>query len=203
MASQTLAVASPDTVTFEEFLTAYEGVHAEWVDGKVYIMSPGNTPQSRLTRFLGSAIQLWAEEKGLGEAFVPPLSVRMLEGRAREPDVFFFKREHMERVHQTYVEGPPDLVVEIISRDSRGLDRGEKFYEYEQAGVPEYWLIDPERRKVEAYRLGTDDTYEPVALGDPAALRAACLPGMWVLTEWLWQEPLPRINDVQKAWGLI
>jgi Uma2 family endonuclease len=178
-------------------------VHAEWVDGQVFVMSPGNTPRSRLTRFLSAAIQLWAEEKGLGEAFVPPLSVRVLEGSAREPDVFFFKGEHLDRVHATYVEGPPDLVVEIISRASRVLDRGEKFYEYEQAGVPEYWLVDPERRKVEAYRLGTDGTYEPVPLGDPPILRAEALPGMWIETEWLWQQPLPRLNEVQKAWGLI
>lgn len=203
MSTQSLAPAPNDTITFEDFLSSYDGVHAEWVDGRVYLMSPGNTPQSRLTRFLGSAIQAWAEEKGDGEVFVAPLSVRLLDGRVREPDVFFFKGEHLDRVRQTYVEGPPDLVVEIISRDSRGLDRGEKFYEYEQAGVPEYWLIDPERRKVEAYRVGADGTYAPVELGDPAELRAACLPGMWIRTGWLWQEPLPRIKDVQKAWGLI
>ena len=203
MATQALAAASPDTVTFEEFLAAYDGVHAEWVDGRVHVMSPGNTPQSRLTRFLASAIQLWAEEKGLGEAFVPPLSVRMLEGSAREPDVFFFRRENLDRVHRTYVDGPPDLVVEIISRDSRVLDRGEKFFEYEQAGVPEYWLVDPERRKVEAYRLGGDGTYEPAALGDPPALRSDALPGMWIAVEWLWQETLPRLSEVQKAWRLI
>jgi len=203
MAAEAVAIAAPPELTFEEFLTAYDGIHAEWVDGRAYAMSPGNTPQSRLTRFLATAIQHWAEEKGVGEAFVPPLSVRLLEGSAREPDVFFFRTEHLDRVHDTYAEGPPDLVIEIISRGSRGVDRGEKFYEYEQAGVPEYWLIDPERRKVEAYRLGADGTYEALPLGEPATLKAAALPGMWILTEWLWQEPLPRMNEIQKAWGLI
>lgn len=192
----------PDTITFEEFLASYDGVHAEWVDGKVHVVSPGNTPQSRLTRFLGTVIQAWAEEKGLGEAFVAPLSVRLSDERVREPDVFFFKRENLGRVHPTYVDGPPDLVIEIISRDSRGLDRGEKFYEYEQAGVPEYWLIDPERRKVESYRPGADGTYE-AAPGDGTTLRADCLPGMRILTEWLWQAPLPRLTEVQREWGLI
>jgi Uma2 family endonuclease len=203
MAAAALAVAAQPGLTFEEFLTAYDGIHAEWVDGKALVMSPGNTPQPRLTRFLGTAIQHWAEEKGMGEAFVPPLSVRMREGSAREPDVFFFKRENLDRVHDTYADGPPDVVIEIISRGSRGLDRGEKFYEYEQAGVPEYWPIDPERKTVEAYRLGADGTYETVPLGDPATLRAEALPGMWIVTEWLWQEPLPRMNEIQKAWGLI
>lgn len=45
---------------------------------------------------------------------------------------------------ETYLDGPADLVVGIVSPDSVGRDRGEKFYEYAQGGVPEYWLIDPQ-----------------------------------------------------------
>jgi Uma2 family endonuclease len=173
------------------------------VDGVVFVMSPGNTPQSMLTRFLASIIQIWAEEHGLGEVFIAPLTVRMLETSAREPDVFFFRGEHLDRVHKTFAEGPPDLVIEIISQSTRVVDRGEKFYEFEQARVPEYWLIDPDRKKVEAYRLGTDGTYEAVPTGDPETLRADALPGMSLPVAWLWQEPLPRVSQVQKAWGLI
>ena len=203
MATQIVSTPASGLISFEEFLSVYDGIHAEWVDGTVLLMSPGNTPQSRLTRFLGSALQLWAEEHDLGEAFIAPLTVRMLETSAREPDVFFFRREHLDRVHPTFADGPPDLVIEIISQSSRGLDRGEKFYEYEQAGVPEYWLIDPERRKVEAYRLGTDGIFAAVPGGDPESLRADALPGMSIPVAWLWQEPLPRLTEVQKAWGLI
>jgi Uma2 family endonuclease len=203
MSTETLAQAvATERISFEEFLSAYGGVHAEWVDGTVFLMSPGNTPQSRLTRFLGAIIQIWAEEHQLGEALIAPLSVKM-ETSAREPDVFFFRQEHMDRVHKTFVDGPPDLVIEIISRDTRGVDRGEKFYEYEQAGVPEYWLIDPDRRKVESYRLGADGAYEAVSTGDPETLRADALPGMALPVAWLWQESLPKVSEVQKAWGLI
>ena len=204
MATQTLSPALPETITFDEFLTAYDGVHAEWVDGKVRLMSPNTGRHSKVARFLISAIQTYAEEKGLGEVFVPAFPMRLVpRPSGREPDVFFVTREHLDRFHESHLEGPADLVVEVISASTRVVDRGEKFYEYEQAGVPEYWLVDPERRKVEAYRLGSDGTYEPVAPGDPAALRADCLPGMWILIEWLWQEPLPRLTEVQKAWGLI
>lgn len=204
MTTEAIAPAAAGRISFEDFLSAYDGIHAEWIDGTVVPMSPGNTPQSRLTRFLATVIQLWAEEARLGgEAFVAPLTVRLLGRSGREPDVFYFRREHLDRVHDSWVEGPPDLVIEIISASTRVIDRGEKFYEYEQAGIPEYWLVDPERRKVEAHRLGADATYEPVAPGDPPALRSEALPGMWILTEWLWQEPLPRTNEVQRAWGLI
>ncbi|MFL5538736.1 MAG: Uma2 family endonuclease [Longimicrobiaceae bacterium] len=203
MTTETLAPAvSTERISFEDFLRGYDGVHAEWVDGTVLLMSPGNTPHSRLTRFLGAIIQIWAEEHQLGEVLVAPLSVK-LETSAREPDVFFFRKEHMDRVHKTFVDGPPDLVIEIISRDTRGVDRGEKFYEYEQARVPEYWLIDPERKKVEAYRLGADGAYAAVPLGDPETLRADALPGLSLPVAWFWRESLPKTSEVQKAWGLI
>ncbi|MEJ7756097.1 MAG: Uma2 family endonuclease [Nocardioidaceae bacterium] len=54
---------------------------------------------------------------------------------------------------KTYLDGAADLAIEIISPESIGRDRGEKFVEYEAAGIREYWLIDPERRQAEFYRL--------------------------------------------------
>jgi Uma2 family endonuclease len=204
MAVEALAVAATPDLSFEEFLTAYDGVHAEWVDGKACVMSPNTDRHSQVARFLIALLQAYAEEKGLGEVFVPAFAMRLSpRPSGREPDLFFVAREHLDRNRGSHLEGPADLVVEVISASTRVVDRGEKFYEYEQAGVPEYWLIDPDRRKVEAYRLGEDGTYEPVPLGEPAALRADALPGMWILTEWLWQRPMPRLLEIQKAWGLI
>lgn len=195
------APAASATISFEEFLTAYDGVHAEWVDGKVFVMSPGNERQSRLTRFLASIIQDWAEARDLGEVFVPPYTVRTREGAGREPDVFFVRREHLDRVHGTYVEGPPDLVVEIVSPSSRGQDRGDKYYEYAEAGIPEYWLIDPERSRVEAYRL-EEGGYRLIPLGEPAVLRSETLAGMWISVDWLWQQPLPKQSSIRAEWGI-
>jgi Uma2 family endonuclease len=196
-----LPVVSGETMSFEEFLVAFDGVHAEWVDGKVHVMSPGNAQQSRLGLFLSSIIQYWAEEHDLGEVYVPPFTVRTRPGAGREPDVFFVRREHLGRVHETYVEAPVDLVIEISGAESRGRDRGEKFYEYEEAGIPEYWRIDPERSTVEAYRLGEGGTYEETPPGDPPVLRSEVLPGLWIPVEWLWQMPLPKQTWVHRQWG--
>jgi Uma2 family endonuclease len=201
MAGHAYPLVAPATeMSFEEFLVAYDGVHAEWVDGRVQVMSPGNDRQSRLTRFLASVIQDWAEAHDLGEVFVPPYTVRTREGAGREPDVFFVRAEHLDRVHGTYVEAP-DLVIEIVSPSSRGQDRGDKYYEYAEAGIPEYWLIDPERSRVEAYRLEGGD-YRVVPLGDPAELRSEALPGMWIAVEWLWRQPLPKQSSVRAEWRI-
>jgi Uma2 family endonuclease len=202
MTAQSLPVASPETITFEEFLAGYDGVHAEWVDGKVHVMSPGNERQSALTGFLHAIIQYWADVHDLGQTYVPAFSVKVTDRRAREPDVFFVRRENLEQVHGTHVNGPVDLVIEIISPESRGRDRGDKYYDYEQAGVREYWLIDPIAQRVESYRLGADG-YDVAALGEPPVLRSEALPGMSIPVSWLWMKPLPKLPWVYKEWGLI
>src|SRR5688572_26193368 len=86
---------------------------------------------------------------------------------ARLLDLFFVTREHLERLKPTLLEGPADLAVEIISAESVGRDRGDKFVEYEQPGISEYWLLDPERQQAEFYELGADGRYR-LALGGRA-----------------------------------
>jgi Uma2 family endonuclease len=112
-------------------------------------------------------------------------------------------REHLERLKTNYLDGPADLVVEIVSPGSRARDRGDKFYEYEQAGVPEYWTLDPQRKQAEFYQLGGDGIYHLVPVGDDGVYHSAALKGLWLKVDWLWQEPLPTLMSVLKAWKLV
>jgi Uma2 family endonuclease len=79
---------------------------------------------------------------------------------------------------------------------------GEKFYEYEQAGVREYWLIDPDRKQAEFYRRGEDGIFRLAFVGREGVFRSDVLKGFWLKVEWLWQEPLPSLMSVLKAWEL-
>jgi Uma2 family endonuclease len=193
----------PETLTFEDFLEAYDGVHAEWVDGRVFVMSPNSTRHTQLLRFLMSALQYYAEKHEAGEVFLPGMPMRTTERAGREPDVFFVGRERLDLVKAGYLDGPADLVIEIVSPESRNRDRGEKFFEYEKGGVREYWIVDYERKKVEAYRLGADGTYEAVPLGNPAVLRSEVMPGVRLPADWLWQDVLPSQEFVYREWGLM
>ena len=197
MASQ----AATDLITYEEFLHAYEGAHAEWVSGHVVLMTPVSPRNQWIANFLVAILQHVFDERGTGVVLSGPVQMKCGDS-AREPDVMVLRREHADRVTDSHVEGPADLVVEVISPDSRVRDRGEKFYEYEQAGVPEYWMIDPSRRKAEQYRLDASGTYEPVPLGDPPRLRTELLEELWIDPAWLWSQPLPKLDAVLEEWGL-
>ena len=119
------------------------------------------------------------------------------------PDLLFVAREHLDRLHETYLDGPADLAVEIISPDSLGRDRGEKFAEYESAGLPEYWLIDPIRRQAEFYELDAHGHYRLVVAGQSGRYHSRALPGLWLEVDWFWQSPLPDPIEILEQLGLF
>jgi len=138
----------------------------------------------------------------LGMIRLAPFQMKLARS-GREPDLLFVARENLSRLKETCLDGPADLVVEVVSPESVGRDRGEKFYEYQEAGIPEYWLIDPDRRWAEFYRLGKDGLYRVAFAGREGIFRSEVLPGFWLRVEWLWQEPLPKVLDVLRELGLI
>lgn len=192
-------------VSYEEFLRdADEDVRAEWVDGEVIQMSPASKRHQGLADFLTALLLHFVQAHELGEILSAPFQMKTgpdLPGR--EPDVLFVARDNLDRLGDTYLAGPADLVVEIVSPESRGRDRGDKFYEYEKGGVREYWLLDPERRQAELYRLTDRGIFEAIPLSPEGRFESAVLPGLWLEPDWLWQEPLPPLLEILQRWGLL
>lgn len=172
---------------------ADEDTGAEWVDGEVIMPSPASTRHQLLMRFLVRLLSSYAELDDAGLVMPPPFLMK-LERAAREPDVLFVARDHLDRLKPTYLDGPADLVVEIISPESRGRDRGDKFYEYEAARIPEYWLLDPDTLRAEFYQLDAEGRYQLVPLDEEGRYHSRALPGFWLRVAWLWQDPLPGIE---------
>ena len=186
-----LTPAEARKMTYQEFLDwADEDTLAEWVDGEVVMYSPASDRHQDLVRFLTSVFSIYVETNNLGVVRPAPFQMK-LGHSGREPDVLFVAKEHLDRLQETYLDGPADLVVEIISPESIGRDRGEKFKEYAEGGVPEYWLINPQQEWVEFYRL-EEDRYRLAFDGSEGKYQARTLPDFWLRVEWLWQEPLPH-----------
>ncbi len=104
---------------------------------------PATARHQAVIAFLTQPLGTFAAFFGLGRVFPAGYAMRLgRDGPAREPDVLFVAAEHGARVEATHLEGPADLAIEVISDDSVGRDRAEKFYEYQEAGVREYWGPD-------------------------------------------------------------
>ena len=192
-------------ISYEEFLERTDdNPHVEWVSGEIIEMNPISDRHEDLSGFLKPLLRHFVEAHQLGIIRGEPFQMKpalSLPGRA--PDFFFVATAHLDRMRSTYLEGPADLVVEIISPESRARDRGDKFFEYEAAGIPEYWLLDPVRQQAEFYQLGSDGIYRPAALDAEGRYSSAVLPGLWLQVDWLWQMPLPPLLSILKVWELI
>ncbi len=196
-----LLQARPKRMTYQEFLAwADEDTLAEWVEGEVIVTSPASKRHQDLSGFLESVLRLFVETHQLGVVLSAPFQMKLEHGR--EPDLLFVATEHLERLQATYLDGPADLVVEVVSPESVGRDRGETFYEYAQGGVPEYWLIDPQIEWAEFYHL-SGNRYRPLFMGEAGRYDSQRLPGFSLQVEWLWQEPLPPVLNVIRQLGLL
>ncbi len=197
-----LAPVEPRKMTYEEFLAwADEDTLAEWVDGEVIMYSPASDRHQDISGFLESVLRSFVEVRQLGIVRSAPFQMKLAES-GREPDLLFVAQTNLGRLKETCLDGPADLVVEIVSPESAGRDRGEKFYEYARGGVPEYWLIDPQTEWAEFYRL-EEEHYRLAFGGQEGEYHALMLPGFALRVEWLWQTPLPPILDAVRELGLI
>lgn len=190
-------------LSYEAFLDWLdEDTGAEWVDGWIELMSPASSQHQDISAFVGTLLRVHAETYSLGKVLTAPFQMKTGPDLAgREPDLLFVAREHLHRLRRTFLEGPADLVVEIIGPESRGRDRGDKFYEYEQGGVREYWLLDPTRNRAEFYARNAEGLYELMPLAG-TVFESQVLTGLRLPTTWLWQDPLPRLRDALEALGL-
>lgn len=181
----------PPSMTYQEFLEwADEDTLAEWVNGEIVMSSPASYWHQNVIDFLVSVLRIYVETRQLGIICSAPFQMK-LKPAGREPDLIFLAKPHLDRLKSTYLDGPADLVVEIVSPDSVARDRGEKFSEYEAGQVPEYWLIDPIRTWAEFYHLNQEGRYITAFAGKEGVYQARTIPGFWVRVEWFWQEPLP------------
>lgn len=126
-----------------------------------------------------------------------PLGLAMVEvdvllpdgGDVLRPDVSFVLSEHREMLAR-FIEGPPDLVCEVLSESSRGRDLNEKARRYLQCGVREYWIVDPRMRTLEVWLRRGPENFAYIPADRPPVWRkrsgetvaSELLPGFRVAT---------------------
>jgi len=189
---------------YPDFLRTYpEGAHLEWVNGRAVELTPVTSLHQDVGGFLLCLLAAFVEEHNVGRVLHRPFQMKLPAGApGRAPDLMFVGTSRLRSLRKYFLRGAADLVVELAEGNSRGLDRGEKFFDYEAGGVREYWLIDLDGSRAEFYAVGRDGRYDFLPVTD-GIFRSQVLKGLRLRVDWLWQRPLPRVKTVLKEWGLL
>jgi Uma2 family endonuclease len=191
-------------MNYEEYLEfANDSRIVEWVDGEVIIYMPPRPEHQDLVFFIGQLLNSFVHFFKLGKLLIAPFEVKLWPtGPAREPDIIFIAHENLSKLTPSRFEGGPDLLVEVVSPSSASEDRVRKFTQYEQAGVREYWIIDPRSHQQQAdfYVLGNDKLYQSAPLANDGRYYSTVISDFWLDVNWLRQDPLP---DPQLAFAEI
>ncbi len=143
--------------TAQDYWALPEGERAELIDGVLYAMTPPNRRHqdivTNLARLLGNFI---AENGGPCRAYVSPFAVNLNADDTTyvEPDVLVVCDP--SKLTDRGCEGAPDFVAEVVSPSSRSMDYVKKTALYLDAGVREYWIIDPARSMTTVYHFGDE-----------------------------------------------
>jgi Uma2 family endonuclease len=190
---------TPPRMTYQEFLRWIpDGVQAEWVDGEVVLVTT-SARHVRIVRLLTMVMQTFVEVFDLGEVFPAPFQMKLpSRPSGREPDLLVVRTEHLDRVKRLWIEGPADLVIEVLSEESVTIDRVEKRREYEAAGVPEYLIVDGRdgRQGVEFLRLNAVGRFAPVKPDTSGRYASQVVPGFWFTADWFAPDSLPSARGV-------
>jgi Uma2 family endonuclease len=126
----------------EEYLALDTNHLIEFSHGQLEVLPMPTFSHQRLVALLYRLILGFVEERGLGVVMFAPLRIQLWSGKYREPDIVFMAAEHADMLGEQFWRGA-DLVMEVVSPDDPRRDTVTKRREYAQAGIPEYWIVDP------------------------------------------------------------
>jgi Uma2 family endonuclease len=130
------------------------GMRYEVIQGDLH-MNPAPRPRhQRIVLDLSVILHQFVGSRDLGEVYVAPIDVILPDlASPVQPDVLFVAADRLDIIKDEFVEGAPDLIVEVLSPGNPLYDRRTKFQLYARAGVREYWIVDPETRTIDVFVL--------------------------------------------------
>lgn len=154
--------------------------------------SPVNLRHARLVNFVDRLIGSYIEQKDLGELHREVVAVRLGLRDTFMPDLSYFTKAQVARLGETHAAFAPTMVAEALSPSTAHVDTGRKFAAYEQHGVSEYWILDPQRLRHHFYRREGEMLVEFGAGAE--RIDSASIGGFWLRRDWLDVARLPAVG---------
>ena len=179
--------------TADDFLEWLQpGVHADLIDGEKFMHSPVNLRHADLTNFVDFLLRSYIETHRLGRLYREVVAVRLGSRNVFLPDLAFIPEDKLASLPESHIPFAPPLVVEVLSPRTADRDVGPKFAAYEEHGVEEYWVLDPQTLDHRFYRREGGYLTEFAEGGE--IIRSGVVAGFLLRREWLDPARLPEVT---------
>lgn len=170
-----LCMDASQSYTYADYVKINDDRQYELIGGKLLLVPAPKTGHQRISFNLVMALSGYIRRNNLGTLFYAPVDVVFSETDKPQPDILFIDRERLDIITENYINGPPDLIIEILSPTTAGRDRVQKSHLYYTHGVKEFWLVDPDIKVVEVFTHGERCWNLDGAYGDGDVLHSPLL----------------------------
>jgi Uma2 family endonuclease len=182
-------------ITFDEYLDLLtEESKGDLIEGVLYMQSPPSDDHEKIFVFLIGVLNTFVVRKKVGIVRGSRTAIKFSGYNGTQPDIVFISNARRHLVNPYYVDGAPELAVEILSPSTRKLDRGRKMALYAERGVLELWQFDPENQSADFFR-NDNGSWTPTLVSDDGIFYSQAIPGFWLNMNWLFAEEPPDILD--------
>lgn len=164
--------------TYQDYLYMPGEKRYEIIEGERHMVPSPNRRHQEIIRELGYILYRFVKEHDLGKVYLAPFDVLLSDEDIVQPDIIFISKGREGIITERNIEGPPDLVIEIISESSKEIDRTIKRKLYARYGISVYWIVDPETRSIEVLSLGKDGYETLMSLEGDALLTSPTFAGL-------------------------
>jgi Uma2 family endonuclease len=163
---------------YRDYCLLPEDKRYELIDGELYMAPAPGTRHQTISRDLGVLLWDFVRENRLGQVWFAPFDVILSDEDVVQPDVLFVSQQRQGIISERGCEGPPDLVVEVLSPSNQGRDRELKRKVYARYGVREFWLVDPTAGTIQVMGLETEDFRSLGVYTQGGEVRSQVIPGL-------------------------
>jgi len=164
--------------TYEDYLKTPDDARYELIEGDLLMTPSPVTKHQRILRDLGFELLSFVRAKNLGEIFLAPYDVYFDNENVVQPDILFISRERLNLIGEKNMQGPPDLVIEILSESTAYRDLIQKKKLYARYCVKEYWIVIPEEESVGIYSIKNDVFILHKSFGKNETLESPVMKGL-------------------------
>ena len=178
-----MTVVNPHLMfNYDDYCLLPEDKRVELIGGDFCLVPSPSVIHQRVAANIEDILRDFVRDNALGEVFDAPLDVVLSPYDVVQPDIMFISVERNHIITDANIQGPPDLVVEVLSPSTGERDRTIKRKLYARSGVRELWLVNAAAQMVEVFDLESNDEVPPVlySRSGKAPLVSAVLPGFSV-----------------------